>query len=64
MEYDVDIKITKLVRGKGLCEDLFSSFETTKEVALVIKNEQPAEDENHNNWIQDMTTFLSRGGYP
>ncbi|KAH9321415.1 hypothetical protein KI387_016054, partial [Taxus chinensis] len=22
MEYDIDIKITKLVRGKGLCEQL------------------------------------------
>ena len=28
MEYDVDIIITKLVRGKGLCEEFLSSFDT------------------------------------
>lgn len=36
MEYDVDIKITKLVRGKGLCEKLVSTFETPMEVSLVL----------------------------
>ena len=28
MEYDININITKLVRGKGLCEKMTSSFET------------------------------------
>ena len=64
MEYDVDIKITKLVRGKGLYEELLSSFDTTEEVTLIIENEQPAEGGNQNNRIKDMSTFLLGGGYP
>ena len=39
MEYDIDIKITKLVRGRGLCEKMVSSFETLEEVSLLIQNE-------------------------
>jgi hypothetical protein len=49
MEYDVDIKITKLVRGKGLCEQLLSPPNTVEETALVIENEQPIEGEMCNN---------------
>ena len=30
MEYDMDIKITKLVRGKGLFEEFILSFDTKK----------------------------------
>ena len=59
MEYDVDIKITKLVIGKGICEEFLSSFDIAEEVALLIENEQPSEDGNQNNWIQDISTFLS-----
>ena len=51
MEYDVDIKITKLVRGKGIYEELLSSFDIVEEVALLIENEQLAKDGNPNNWI-------------
>ena len=64
MEYDMDIKITKLVRGKGLCVEFLSSFDIVEEVSLLIENEQLFEDENQKNWIQDMSNFLSRGGYP
>lgn len=46
MESDIEIKITKLVRGKGLCEQMVSSFETPKEATLLIHNEQPTENEN------------------
>ena len=42
MEYDVDIKITKLVRGKGIYEEFLSSFDIVEEVALLIENEQLA----------------------
>ena len=44
MEYDMDIKITNLVRGKGLCEEFLSSFDIVEEVALLIENELLAED--------------------
>ena len=64
MENDVDIKITKLVRGKGLCEEFLPPFDIEEEVILLIEDEQPIEDGNQNNWIQDISTFLSRGGYP
>ena len=46
MEYDVDIKITKLERGKGLCEHMLLSFNVAKEVALVIEDEQSVEGKN------------------
>ena len=39
MEYDMDIKITKLVRGKGLCEQMLSPPDTIEEVSLVIEDE-------------------------
>ena len=46
MEYDVDIKITKFVRGKGLCEEFLSSFDIAEEVTLVIENRQSIKDGN------------------
>ena len=49
MEYDVDIKITKLVRGKGLCEKFLSSPGTVEEVSMLIEDEQPTEGEKHSN---------------
>ena len=39
MEYDVDIKITKLAGGKGLYEEFLSSFDILEEVTLLIENE-------------------------
>ncbi len=41
-EYYVDINVTKLVRGKGLCEELLSFFDTIEEVAPLIENKQIA----------------------
>ena len=49
MEYDVDIKVTKLVRGKRLYEDFISFFDTIEEVALLMENGQPTKDGHHNN---------------
>lgn len=72
MEYDVDIKITKLVRGKGLCEQLAtgssSESELEKDVVLANTNEsQNAQDDVPlitKNWVQDMTQFLQTGECP
>ena len=49
MEYDVDIKITKLVRGKGLCEQLLSPPDTVEEAVLISENEQPTDGDRHSN---------------
>ena len=46
MEYDVDINITKLVSGKGLCKEFLSSFDIVEEVALLIENEKLDKDGN------------------
>lgn len=64
MEYDVDIKITKLVRGKGLCEQLFSAFETLINVSLVLQEDQLLNIDTQNSWVNDMTTILKEGRYP
>lgn len=44
MEYDVDIKVTKLIRGKGLCGQLVRDVENNKEyenqVVLVHRDEE------------------------
>ena len=46
MECDIDIKITKLVRGKGLCEKMASYFGTCEEFSLLIQGEQLVENED------------------
>lgn len=61
MEYDVDIKIIKLIRGKGICEQMVDQSshdpkhddETTifNGVANVV-NEQPS------SWLIEMVHFL------
>lgn len=43
---------------------MIASPEDAEEVALVIEDEQPVGDQNQNEWIQDMTTFLTEGVYP
>ena len=40
------------------------SQEMTKEVVLVLVDEQLVGDENMNSWIRDMKKFLLGGGYP
>ena len=34
------------------------------EVALLLEDEQLAKDGNQDNYIHDMTTFLTEGSYP
>jgi hypothetical protein len=43
---------------------MLSPPDTVEEASLLIEDEQPTKDASHDNWIQDMTTFLSGGGYP
>lgn len=44
MEFDVDIKVTKLIRGKGLCEKLANhtnnSEEDEEKVVLALQDEE------------------------
>ncbi|MDF3686162.1 hypothetical protein [Enterobacter hormaechei] len=65
MEYDVDIQITKLVRGRGLCKEMLSDQDSDEEVAMVIAEQQ--EERNVNgpkSWMDNMKNFLSGNGYP
>ena len=64
MEYDNDIKITKLVRGNGLCEKITSSVETPEEASLLNQDEKPVENEDQSDWLHDMATFLMEVKYP
>lgn len=57
MEYDVDIQITKLVRGKGLCKQILSSQESNEEVAMVLVEEQQVRNDHPRNWMDDMKSF-------
>ena len=49
MEYDVDIQITKLVRGRGLCKHMISSQESDEEVALILTEQQEAKNDDPRN---------------
>lgn len=67
MEYDIFIKVTKLVRGKGLCEQLVGSAENSKEeekqVETVLNNEeQPIFPAVSVTWNQQIIHYLQTGG--
>ncbi|XP_057821519.1 chitinase 2-like [Cryptomeria japonica] len=67
MEYDIFIKVTKLVRGKGLCEQLVGSAENSKEeekqVETVLNNEeQPIFPAVSVTWNQQIIHYLQIGG--
>ena len=64
MEYDVDIQITKLVRGKGLCKQMLSFQESDEEVAMMLTEQKEARNDDPRNWIDDMKNFLLGNGYP
>lgn len=64
MEYDVDIQVTKLVRGKGLCKQMVSSHESDEEVSLVLVEQQEVRNKNLRSWIDDMKTLLAINWYP
>ena len=54
MEYDIEIKVTKLVRGKGLCEQLAKtinnfSHDDSNVVLAQIDDEQPVVPDTQND---------------
>ncbi|KAH9304225.1 hypothetical protein KI387_008629, partial [Taxus chinensis] len=70
MEYDIEIKVTKLVRGKGLCEQLALSQQVEvgdeKETILVLQDGQEQENDDVPTpcWTQNMIHFLQTGLCP
>ena len=50
MEYDIDIKVTKLIRHKELSKQIASSFEIPEEVTLLIKGEKLVANEGQFHW--------------
>lgn len=59
MEYDVQIHVTKLIRGKGLCAQMVEEEEQAK-VSKESKNLQSDVIffNNPTAWLSDMTRFL------
>lgn len=69
MEYDIDIKVTKLVKGKGLCEQLVAGFENerktkTKVFLVTDDQDQDVAPALGVSWVHDMTHFLQIGEFP
>ena len=64
MEYDVDIQIAKLVRGRGLCKQMLSSQESDEEASMILIEQQEVRNNDPRNWINDMKNFLLGNRYP
>ncbi|MDF3675358.1 hypothetical protein [Enterobacter hormaechei] len=64
MEYDVDIQITKLVRGRELCKQMLSSQDPDEEFAMILTEQQEVRNSDPRNWMDDMKNFLLGNGYP
>lgn len=69
MEFDVDIKITKLFTGRGLCEQLASTSEDAHklEIKTILFNDNELQNVAPplaTSWVQDMTHFLQTGEFP
>ncbi|GLJ07070.1 hypothetical protein SUGI_0057080 [Cryptomeria japonica] len=69
MEYDVNIKVTKFIRGKGLCEQLVDYTENNEkeneEVVLVHEDNEPiVVAVPPTSWVQEMMNFLQTGECP
>ena len=66
MEYDVDIQITKLVRGKGLCEQIadkdISELEEQANAVLLIG--AAGNNDGATSWLKDMVHFLKTSQCP
>lgn len=63
MEFDVDIKVTKIVRGKGLCEKIAdhtnNNEEDEEKVVLALQDEEKVVvPVPPISWVQEMTHFL------
>ncbi|KAH9301894.1 hypothetical protein KI387_013477 [Taxus chinensis] len=65
MEYDVDIKVTKLSRGRGLCEQLASNLHDDKNIVLVLQDgQQSVATSLPIGWTNDVAHFLQMGECP
>ena len=69
MEYDIEIKVSKLVRGKGLCEQLAGNGnndlnDDVDVVSVLLDDEQPVVPNTQNDWVDDMIIFLQIGHFP
>ncbi|KAH9309845.1 hypothetical protein KI387_037756, partial [Taxus chinensis] len=62
MEYDVHIKVTKLVRGKGLCQQLATDMESKSNEDVTLLNTD--EDVDQADWLSKMKNFIFSGAYP
>ncbi|KAH9295245.1 hypothetical protein KI387_038833, partial [Taxus chinensis] len=62
MEYDVHIKVTKLVRGKGLCQQLAADLESKGDEDMMLLNNDERDDQV--DWLSKMKAFLLSGTYP
>ncbi|XP_059066471.1 uncharacterized protein LOC131857772 [Cryptomeria japonica] len=69
MEYDIEVKVTKLIRGKDLCEHMAGHSSegegSKKEEFLVIQDEvQTTVPIEENSWMQEIIHILLNGEYP
>ncbi|XP_059075179.1 uncharacterized protein LOC131875162 [Cryptomeria japonica] len=64
LEYDIDVRPTKVIHGKGLCEyiaqesDLREAETTTREVVMVTSEQTKA------CWIENRKHFMKTGIFP
>lgn len=58
----MDKKVTKMVRGKGLCEKLAgntnNSEKNEEQVVLALQDQEPMVVPTPTGWVQEMTHFL------
>ena len=69
LQYDIEIKVTKLVIGKGLCEQLAENESNNLNddvdiVLALLDNEQPIVPYAQNDWVDDMVILLQTGCCP
>lgn len=69
IEYDISIMVTKLVRGKGLCEQLVGSAVNSKEeeqqVETVLENDERLDvPAIPTTWNQQIAYYLQTCDYP
>ena len=69
MKYDIEIKVTTLVRGKSLCEQLAEKGnnglnEDFDAILALTVDKQPVVPNIQNDWVDDMVTFLQIGYCP
>lgn len=66
MEYDHDIKITRLVRRRGVYENFNSSFGKESKTSLLLQEEEQVDNQGdaQTGWLEVMYAFLRDDSYP